>query len=339
MKATLGIFLALVISLLLSQSLYTVDMREQVIITQFRRVVGQPIIEPGLHLKLPFVQNVERFSKQVLEWDGVAVRTATKDKNYIYVDNFARWRIKDPLIFMQKLKDERTAQSRLDSIIGGATRATVANHNLIELVRSDKTRNVPETPLTPGKAGGMPPIESGRLNLELEILKAAAPNTLAIGIELLDVRFKRVNYDPAVAQNIYRRMTSERQQIAERFRSEGAGEAAKIQGNREKELNLIESEAYKRVQEIEGTADAKATEIYAKAYNGTPAAQELFEFTKSMETLKKSLGPDTTLMMTTEGDLLKFLKTAQPEGKAPALPTLKGLPGIPSLLDLPTIKP
>jgi modulator of FtsH protease HflC len=324
---------------LLNQVMFTVDVREQVIVTQFKRVVGEPIAEPGLHFKIPFLQQVNRFSKQVLEWDGKPVRSATKDKNYIIVDNFARWRIKDPLLFMQKLTDERTAQSRLDSIIGSETRNAVARHNLIEVVRSDKARKIPESSAVQGRANALPSIDDGRLVLEELILKAAAPNTVSLGIELLDVRFKRVNSDEGVVNKIYGRMTSERLQIAERFRSEGAGEAAKIKGNQEKELNLVQSTAYKKVQEIEGAADAKATEIYAKAYNGTAGARELFEFTKSLDTLKRTITPDTTLLMTTEGDMLKFLKRSEPgnngNGLAPGVPGLPGFQNMPSLLDLP----
>jgi modulator of FtsH protease HflC len=318
--------------------LYTVDMREQVIVTQFSRVVSQPVNEAGLHFKLPFLQQVNRFSKQVLEWDGRPVQTPTNDKNYIYVDNFARWKIIDPLKFMQLLRDERTAQSRLDSIVGSETRSVVANHNLIEVIRSDKNRKPPEALLAAMRLGGMPPIDSGRLSLEKEILKNAAPKTLPLGIELLDVRFKRVNYDPAVSENIFKRMITEREQIAERYRSEGAGEAAKISGNRDKELNRVQSEAYKKVQEIEGAADAKATEIYAKAYNGSRGAIDLFEFMKSMDTLKKTVTADSTLLLTTEGDLLRYLKKSQPSAPSTPVEGLKGVPGLPSLLDLPQIK-
>jgi modulator of FtsH protease HflC len=334
MKAKLIAIVCMVLLFLLKDCFFTLDMREQAIITQFKRVIGEPITEPGLHFKLPFFQQVNRFSKQVLEWDGKPVRTATKDKNYILVDNFARWRISDPLLFMQKLTDERTAQSRLDSIVGSETRNAVARHNLIEVVRSDKGRKTPEA--LPGQnraATPLPSIVDGRLAMEEMILKSAAPNTLPLGIELLDVRFKRVNYDEDVVSKIYSRMTSERLQIAERFRSEGAGEAAKIKGNQEKELNLLQSSAYKKVQEIEGAADAKATEIYAKAYSSSPAAAELYEFTKSLDTLKRTITPDTTLLMTTEGDLLKFLKQSSP---VPAV-TPGPVPGIPGLNQLPSL--
>lgn len=337
--ALLGIF-ALLAFLLLREVCFTVDVREYAILTQFNRVVGEPISEPGLHFKMPFVQKVNLFSKQVLEWDGRPVQTPTKDKNYIFVDNFARWRIKDPLKFMQLLKDERTAMSRLDAIIGSETRNAVAKHNLIESIRSDKERKVPEDLTSTGRTTTMQVIQDGRLKIEQEIFSRAAPNTVPLGIELLDLRFKRVNYEPTVAEKIYKRMISERQQIAERFRSEGAGEAAKIEGRREKELNQIESEAYKKVQQTEGAADAKATDIYAQAYNSSTSARELFEFLKSIDTLKKSITSDSTLIMTTEGDLLKYLKKAEPRLDADQSPagTLKPVPGLPSLLDLPVIK-
>jgi membrane protease subunit HflC len=209
---------------------------------------------------------------------------------------------------------------------------------LIEIIRSDKNRKLPEALLAAMRLGGLPPIDSGRLALEKEILKNAAPKTLPLGIELLDVRFKRLNYDPAVSQNIFKRMITEREQIAERYRSEGAGEAAKISGNRDKELNRIQSEAYKKVQEVEGAADAEATEIYAQAYNRSRAAVELFEFMKSMDTLKKIVTEDTTLLLTTEGDLLRFIKKAQPSASSSSIELQKGIHGLPSLIDLPLIK-
>ena len=331
--------LAIIIGLILfNAACYTVDMREQVIITQFQQVVGQPVTKPGLHLKVPFVQTVNSFSNQVLEWDGPATQMPTKDKVYIVVDTFGRWKIVDPLMFMQKLGNERSAHSRLNDLLGSETRSTVAKHDLIEMVRTTKGRKAARDAslsVIDAEADPLPAIEFGRTTLEKEILETSRPMVKNFGIELLDVRFKRINYNPSVSRTIHTRMQSERQQIAERFRSEGAGEAAKILGNRDKELKQIESEAYKKIQEIEGEADAKATEIYAKAYNQSPEALSLYDFTKSMDTLKKTLTPDTTLILTTDSDFLRFLKSAEPKGESskPDLP--KGIQGLPSLLDLP----
>lgn len=343
--SALGVVIFIAVAILLNASLYTVDVREQVIITQFSQIKGAPITEPGLHFKVPFIQKINRFSNQVLEWDGPSAQMPTRDKVIIVVDNFARWRIKDPLVFFQQVNDERTAHSRLDTLIGGAVRDVIAGHEFIEAIRSDKTRK-PERDTSlvesDSRIGTLPPIKTGREQLEKLILASAKEPVARLGIDLLDVRFKRLNYNPSVSQNIFQRMSSEREQIAERFRSEGDGEAAKILGNRDRDLKQIESEAYKKIQEIEGGADAKATEIYAKAYNQTPEAVQLFEFTKAMDTLKKTITPDMTLVLTTDGDLLHYLKTAEtlkPGGKG--LDLLKGaagagINGLPSLLDLPT---
>ncbi len=324
-------FAAVIFLILLFASAYTVDMREQVIVTQFSKVVGEPIKEPGLQFKAPFIQHVNRFPKHVLEWDGPTAQMPTKDKANIVVDTFARWRIVDPLTFFLQLRDIRSAHSRLDAIIGSESRNVVARHSLIEVIRSTKDREAvrdpnlvaPSTTTGSGvRIGSLVSIQFGRPVLERDILASARPKAAELGIELLDVRFKRINYNPAVTRTIYERMVSERMQIAERFRSEGAGEAAKILGNRDRDLKLIESEAYKKIQEIEGAADAKATDIYARAYNQSEAAGEMFEFMKAMDTLKKSMTADTSVVFTTDGDLFRYLKSPNPDPpvKAPAPP-------------------
>jgi len=339
-----GVIALFALFILLNASLYTVDMREQVIITQFSQIKGEPITEPGLHFKVPFIQKVNRFSNQVLEWDGPSAQMPTRDKLIMVVDNFARWRIKNPLVFFQQVTDERTAHSRLDTLIGGAVRDVVASHDFIEVVRNDKTRK-PERDATmvaaDSRIGTLPPIQIGRDQLERIVLTNAKAAVERLGIELLDVRFKRLNYNPSVSMTIYQRMSSEREQIAERFRSEGDGEAAKILGGRDRDLKEIESEAYKKIQEIEGSADAKATEIYAKAYNQTTDAVQLYSFTKAMDTLKKTITPNTTLVLTTDGDLMHFMKSSEPvKASGNPLDVLKGVGGqgvngLPSLLDLP----
>jgi len=336
---TFGIFALIVVLIVLNASFYTVDMREQVIITQFSQVIGKPVTDPGLHWKTPFIQKVNRFPKQVLEWDGPVATMTTGEKLFIEVDCFARWRISDPLIFFQKLTDLRTAQSRLDTFIGGATRDVVAANDFLEMVRSTKDRKPVIDPSiaadrTGSAIGTLPAIKIGREKLERMILEKAKPTVVSLGVELLDVRFKRINLTSGISASTYQRMISEREQIAERYRSEGKGEAAKILGNRDRELNRIESEAYKKIQEIEGAADAKATELYAKAYNQTPDAAELFEFLKSMDTLKKTITPDTTVVFTTDGDLMGYLKSATPQKKTVGVEGLKGIPGLPSLLDV-----
>jgi len=299
-------------------SAFTVDQTEQVIVTQFGRPVGEPITQPGLHFKLPFVQQVNRFDKRYMAWDGPMVEMSTKDKTYVQVDTFARWRITEPMQYYLRLRDERSAQSRLEDILGSETRTAIARHELIEVVRTDKDRQ-PKTDeslaaASEGTLGVLRPIHFGRQAIEKGIFDAAAPKLAEFGIELLDVRFKRINYNPEVLERIYQRMISERLQIAQRFRSEGEGEAARINGNRDRDINEIESTAYKRVQEIRGEADAKATSIYAKAYTQKPEAAEFYRFLKSMETYAKVINGDATMVLSTNSDLFALLKRV--EGKA-----------------------
>ena len=300
-------------------SLYTVSEVEQVIITQFGKPIGEPVTTAGLQIKVPFVQDVNPIDKRILEWDGNPSDMPTKDKLYISVDLFARWRITDPLQYFLRLRDERSAQSRLDDILGSETRNAVAKHELIEIIRTTKDR-VPlrDTLLTDAERdlemGALVPIQKGRKLVEQEIFAAAADKVRVFGIELLDIRFKRINYNESVRPKIYDRMISERRQIAERFLSEGHGEAARIRGNRVRDLNKIQSEAYRQVEEIRGIADAKATEIYARAYNESPEAVAFYEFTRTMQSYKSLIAKNTTLVLSTDSDLFKFLKGMTPGG-------------------------
>lgn len=306
--------LAVAVVFVLFQSLYTVHETEQVIITQFGKPVGDPVTEPGLKFKTPFIQQVNSIEKRILEWDGRPNDMPTKDKLYISVDTFGRWRIRDPLTYFLRIRDERSAQSRLEDILGSETRTAVAKHKLIEIIRSTKDRKPlkDDTMLVANASVGvLLPIIKGRKTIEEEIFKAASAKLNEFGIELLDVRFKRINYNESVSRKIYERMISERQQIAERFRSEGAGEAAKIIGSKDRELREIESEAYKTIQTIRGDADAKATEVYASAYNRNADSVALYEFIKTMETYEKILDGNTTLLLTTESDLYRFMKSMQ----------------------------
>ena len=290
------------------EAFYTVNETEQVIMTQFGKPVGGIVNEAGLKLKIPFIQKVNRIEKRILLWDGSANDMPTKDKLYITVDTFGRWRIKDPLQYFLRLRDERSAQSRLEDILGSETRNAVAKHELIEIVRTTKDRTPAVDPLlAEANVGKLLPIKRGRRQIEEDIFSAASVKLAEFGIELLDIRFKRINYNESVRQKIYARMISERQQIAERFRSEGAGEAAKIIGNKEKDLQRIESEAYRKIQSIQGVADAKATEIYAAAYNQTKSSRELYDLVKTLETYKQVIDPSTTLVLTTESELYQLL--------------------------------
>ena len=327
MKVTsiiLSLFVLFVGILIFSSSAYTVDQTEQVFITEFGKPVGNPINsdpavnEAGLHFKKPFIQQVNRIEKRILEWDGPATEMPTRDKLYISVDNFARWRISDPKTYFEKLRDERSALSRLDDIIGSETRNVIASHDLIEVIRSEKNRKPSrDETLTAANSnlGMLHPIQFGRNSLDQQILKAAQPKVRSWGIELLDVQFKRINYKPGVIDKIYARMASERQQIADRFRSEGAGEAAKIIGRKERDLLSIQSEAYRKEQEIKGKADAQATGIYALAYNSNSSAADFYQFVKTLDTYKKTLGKDTTTIFTSNSDLFRLFKQINPPTK------------------------
>lgn len=314
--ASIIIILAVILFLMVvTGAFYRVSEIDQVIITQFGKPVGNPVTDAGLHLKIPFIQQVNRLEKRVLEWDGRPIEMPTKDKTYLVVDTFARWRIKDAHQYFLRLRDERSALSRLEDILGSETRNAIAKNELIEVIRTTKDREPSRDPAFAGSAGEIGtlyPIVRGRNVIEREVLQKAATKLADFGIELLDIRFKRINYNESVRDRIYGRMISERQQIAERFRSEGAGEAAKIAGRRERDLQQIESEAYKRVQIIRGEADAAAADIYAKAYNQSRTAADYYEFVKTLETYEAILKQDTMLILTTGSDLFKFLKSISP---------------------------
>ncbi len=293
--------------LVIGGAAYQVFETEQVIVTQFGKPVGAPVSEPGLHFKIPLIRKVHRFDKRFLEWDGKANQLPTKDKRFIWVDTYARWRITDPLLFFQRLQNERGAQSRLDDILDGETRNAIANHELVELVRtSNRTPEVDES-VAEG-ADELAAIEDGRDIIRQEILAAAQGRTADLGIEILDVQFKRINYVEEVQEKVYDRMIAERRRIADRFRSEGEGESARIRGELERDLNQIESEAFKTAEEIKGRADAEATSIYAAAYDRSADSRRFYEFLKSMETLEQTASSETSILLSTEGELYRYLK-------------------------------
>jgi len=302
---------------------YNVSETEQVILTQFGKTVGQPINEAGMKFKWPFIQTVNRIDKRILEWDGRASEMPTRDKLYIVVDTFGRWRISDPTQFFTRLRDERSALSRLDDIIGSEVRNAVAKHDLIEIVRTDKNRKASADAAPADDAGQINrllPITLGRAAIEKEIVEKSAPKLKDFGIELIDVRFMRVNYNSGVSAKIHERMMSERQQIASRVRSEGEGEAAKILGNKERDLRQIESESYRQVQVIKGEADARASEIYARAYGGSAEAAEFLQFLRTMDSYRKTLDKDTTLLLSTDSDLFRYLKQSSPPNRPASKP-------------------
>jgi len=292
-------------------------MTEQVIITQFGEPQGEPITEPGLKMKIPFIQKVERIEKRILQWDGDATEMPTKEKTFIIVDTYARWRIEDARVYFERLRNERSALSRLDDILGSETRNAIAKHDLIEVIRTTKDRepaveeDIAEADMT-GSVGKLIPIRRGRGALEQDIFETSQQKLEGFGIELLDIRFKRINYNQTVRQRIYDRMISERQQIAERFRSEGAGEAAKILGDMERDLKQIESEAYRESETVKGVADAQATQIYADAFNVSEEAVEFYQFLRTMELYETMFTGDGTVVLSTNSDLFQYLKEVKP---------------------------
>ena len=290
---------------LLNQTAYTVSETEQVIITQFGELVGDPVVTPGLHFKIPFIQLTHVFEKRFLEWDGIPNQVPTKDKRFIRVDTYARWRIADPRQFFLRVNNELGARSRLDDILDGETRNSVARHNLIELVRSTN-RNPEDVQLESEEESViLNKIERGRQEVALEILNAATGRTVDLGIEILDIRFKRINYVEEVQQDVFARMIAERQRIAQQFRSEGQGEAARIDGERERELSQIQSEAYREAEVLRGEADAEVTRVYAEAYERDA---EFYAFTKSLETYEATMDPSTVFILGTDSELLRFLR-------------------------------
>jgi membrane protease subunit HflC len=299
---------ALIGLILLLSSAFTVRETESVILTQFGRPIGEPITEPGLHFRTPFVQEINRLEKRMLAFDAPATSVQTEEKKFIEVDVFGRWRISDPAVFFVTLTNERRAQSRLEGVIRSAVNNAVASHELIEVVRSNTKREMTESLREQAQSGMLlRPAKRGRLAVLNDALKAAQPVLEPLGIELLDVRIKRVHYDRRVLPSIYQRMKSEREQIAERFRSEGEGERARILGRKEKDLLKIESEAYEKVQGLRGEADAEASRIYAEAYDQTPEAREFYTFLKTLETYRMVLG-GSNLVLSTDSPLFGLFK-------------------------------
>ena len=306
MKRRVLVLATVLAALLFYLSVYTVSETNQVILVQFGRPVGGVVTVPGLHLKVPLIQVVHRFDKRWLEFDGDANEIPTKDKKYIWVDTYARWRIQDPLRFYQAVRDEHGGQSRLDDIVDGETRNAVASYDLIELVRSSNREfQLTEELAGIGSAEAMTTITTGRQKIASQILEKAAKITPEFGIELVDVRFKRINYVETVQEKVFERMISERKRIAERSRSEGQGRAAEIRGQKERDILAATSVGYKTAQELMGAADAKAALIYARAYGKDV---DFYQFLKAMETLNSSLDSKATLILSTDSELFKYLK-------------------------------
>lgn len=312
MKDIKGIGLVVVLALIsfvLFNATFIVNEKEQVIITQFGDPKGDAITDPGLKFKIPFLQEANFFEKRYLEWDGDPNQVPTKDKVFIFVDTYARWQITDPLKYFERLGNERGAQSRLDDILDGETRNAVASHDLVELIRS--TNRVAETEgvIADIVNDSLENIQIGRDKIQEQIQELANKRAADLGIAILDFRFKRINYAEEVRRTVYDRMISERNRIADKFRSEGQGESSRINGEKERELLRIQSEAFRSAETIRGRADAQAAAIYNAAYNKTSAARELYSFTKSMEAYGNTIDKETSLIISTDSEFYKYLNS------------------------------
>jgi modulator of FtsH protease HflC len=290
-------------------AIYTLDETEQAVITRFGEPRGDAITEPGLHFKTPFADKVNRFEKRWLEWSGDPNQIPTRDKKYIWVDTFARWRISDPLRFFQRMRDERTAQSRLDDIIDGETRNAIASFDLIEAVRASNRPFEDEESAEANFGTAAAQVKTGRDKLTRLILERASAVVSEFGVELVDVQIKRINYVDEVQLKVFERMISERRRIAERSRSEGMGRAAEIRGQKDRELKSIESDAYRRAQELQGKADAEAAQIYAKAFGQDP---EFYQFVRTLEAYRSTVDASTSIFLGTDAEFLRYLRSAAP---------------------------
>ena len=306
-QIVIGILVVLLL-IVANGTIYILDETNQAIVTQFGKPVGEPRTSPGLNFKLPLIQKVQFFDKRYLEWDGERNQVPTMDKKFIFVDSYARWQITNPLQFFIRLRDERSARSRLDDILDGETRNAIASHSLLDLVRS--TNREPE--ITEDFMEAIEYLEDigvGRAVIEKIVLEKANERTSDLGVRILDFRFKRMTYVDEVRDRVYDRMISERNRIADQFRSEGEGEARKIQGNKEKDLAEIQSEAFRVSEEIRGEADAEATSIYASAYNQNRQSVDLYKFLRTMESFEKSLDENTSIILSTQSEFFKYLNS------------------------------
>ena len=297
-----------IIAFIIYSAAYMVDETEQVVVTQFGRIVGEPKIDPGLKFKIPFIQKANYFNKNLLEWDGDPGQVPTLDKTFIWVDTFARWKIVDPIKFFQTVNNRFNAVGKLNDIIDPAVRNFITSHHLIEAVRkSNRELDTTEAGIEDSgrKTRVTYNIDTGRQKITQGIMEQAQPKLTPFGIEIVDVKIKRINYVEEVRKSVYGRMIAERNQIAEKFRSEGKGEAQKILGEKERDLQEIESEAFKRAQKIKGSADAEATIIYAEAYGKDP---EFYSYVQTLEIYRQALDKNSSLILSTDSEFLKYLK-------------------------------
>ncbi len=301
----ISVVVLLAAAVIVYNAAYTINETEQVVITQFGKIMGEPKKDPGLKFKIPFIQTANFFPKNLLDWDGDPGQIPTLDKTFIWVDTFARWKIVDPIKFFQTVNNSFNAIGKLNDIIDPAVRNFVTSNSLIEAVRkSDRELERTETNLDDSERTPYQ-VSIGRSKITQGILEQAQPKLTPFGIELVDVKIKRINYVEQVRKSVYGRMIAERKQIAEKFRSEGKGEAQKILGEKERDLQQIQSEAYRKAQEIKGKADAEATIIYAESYGADP---DFYSFVQTLEIYSETLNETNTLILSTDSEFLKYLK-------------------------------
>jgi len=306
-----GLILLIAVIIVLRASIYTLDEAEQAVIVQLGAPVGDPVTTPGLHFKTPFIQEVRRFDKRVISWDGDPNQIPTRGEQFISVDTTARWRIADPLVFMQRVQNERGATMRLNDILDSVVRDKISATDLVEIVRS-KDWKISEADLARVQLNGeddedilLQEVKTGRQELVKTIFVQAASQMPEMGIELIDIRIKRIDYVEAVEQRVYDRMIAERQRIAEQFRSEGQGRAAEIDGDTKRSLAEIQSEADRQAEIIRGKADAEASRIYSEAFGADP---EFYAFLRTSESYPKTVGPSSTLILGTDSEYFRYLR-------------------------------
>lgn len=307
-KKGIGLLVALgIIFIVAWDALYIVNEKEQVIITRFGEPQGSAITEPGLKIKTPFIEVANYFEKRYLEWDGKPNQVPTKDKVFIHVDTYARWKITDPLKYYERLGNERGALSRIADILDGETRNAIASHDLVELIRTTNRVPAKDGILSELESDSLQTISTGRTTIQDAVQDLANERTTDLGIVILDFKFKRINYAEEVRRTVYDRMISERNRIADKFRSEGQGEASRISGEKDRELNRIQSEAFREAESIRGRADARAASIYNAAYNKSRQARELYSFSKSMDAYANTMDSETSLIISTNSEFYKYL--------------------------------
>lgn len=314
------LLLIVLIIVLLSAALFVLNETQQAIITQFGKPVGEPITRAGIHLKVPFIQKVLVFDKRILEWDGNPQEIPTKDNKFIYIDTFARWRISDALAFYKSNRSEMVGYSRLDDLLDGAVRDEIANHTLPEIIRSSARemviQEVESADITTSLDSAqfedfdIPGARAKIIDTIVENVSIKLEN-LNLGIEVIDLQIKRIDYNTEVQKKVFDRMISAQLRIAEKYRAIGQGEKERIMGKLSQKKKEILSQAYLESQQIRGKADAAAVKIYGNAYNRSADSRDFYKFLRTLETYQTAIDSSTTLIMSTDNEFLQYLGTTK----------------------------